>query len=333
MGLLSSLYSLGLTCRTFYYRHLKTPGRLPVKVISIGNITLGGTGKTPAVIKVAEEARKRGFHPCILTRGYKGNIKETCFVSNGKEVMLNPDEAGDEPYLIAARLNGIPVVKGSKRYEAGLFALNRLAIRPSLIILDDGFQHIAIERDINVLLIDGTNPFGNRKLFPEGIMREPLTAMRRADYAIITKSDMIDKNALADIKAIIKNTSPGMPVYESAHKPAGLIHISGYTEEPEHISNKDVFVFAGIANSGYFASTVKMCGARIKGFKWYRDHHAYSAKDMSWIRQKAEGLYIITTEKDLVKLKKLKVPENLYALAIDFAVDNIFLDSIFRRLS
>jgi tetraacyldisaccharide 4'-kinase len=312
---------------------VKTPGRLPVKVISIGNITLGGTGKTPAVIKVAEEARKRGSHPCILTRGYKGNIKETCFVSNGKEVMLNPDEAGDEAYLIAARLNGIPVVKGSKRYEAGLFALNRLAIRPSLIILDDGFQHIAIERDINVLLIDGTNPFGNRKLFPEGIMREPLTAMRRADYVILTKSDKVEKSALADIKAVIRNISPDMPVYESAHKPTGLIHISGNLKELDHISNKDVFVFAGIANSAYFESTIKMCGARIKGFKWFRDHHTYSEKEMRWIRRKADGLEIITTEKDLVKLKKLNVPDNLYALAIDFSVDDDFFDSIFRRLS
>jgi tetraacyldisaccharide 4'-kinase len=333
LGLLSALYNLGLTCRTFGYRHFKKPGKLPVKVISIGNITLGGTGKTPAVIRLAEEAAKRGLKPCILTRGYKGKAKATCFVSKGDGPVLGVDDAGDEAYLMAGKLKGIPVVKGSKRYEAGLFALNNLEYKPSLMILDDGFQHIALERDIDVVLIDGTNPFGNEKLFPEGILREPLYALKRVEFAIITKSDQAGEDTLADIKSKLETINHDMPVYMASHKPSGLINMSGDTKELDYLANRKVFAFAGIANTEYFESTIKTCGAEIAGFHKYRDHHLYSVKDMDKLKQDAAGLDIITTEKDLVKLKDLNIPDNLFALSIDFSVDNVFFDDLFRRLA
>ncbi len=333
MGLFSALYHFGISCRTFSYKHFKKPGRLPVKVISIGNITLGGTGKTPAVIRLAEEAAKKGFKPCILTRGYKGKVKETCFVSKGEGPVLGVKEAGDEAYLIAEKLKGVSVVKGSKRYEAGLFALKNLDTKPSLMILDDGFQHIALERDIDVVLIDGTNPFGNEKLFPEGTMREPLTAVKRADYAIITKSDQTADDMLTYIRDRIKTIHPDMPVYLSSHIPSGLIHVSGESRDVNYLDKKNIYAFAGIANTEYFTSTLKRCGADIAGFKKYRDHHIYSVKDMEQLKQDAAGLDIVTTEKDLVKLKELNVPDNLFALSINFSVDNVFFDSIFRRLA
>lgn len=333
MGLLSALYNLGLSCRNFGYKYFKKPGRLPVKVISIGNITLGGTGKTPAVIRLAEEAVKRGFSPCILTRGYMGKEKETCFVSRGDKPVLGVDEAGDEAFLMAGKLQGVPVVKGSKRYEAGLFALSNLEHKPSLMILDDGFQHIALERDIDVVLIDGTNPFGNEKMFPEGRLREPLHALQRADFVIITKSDKAEVDALTYIRDKIKTINPELPVYMSSHQPLRLIHMSGETRDLSYLDNKNIYAFAGIANTEYFTSTLKRCGAEIKGFKKYRDHHVYSVKDIDKLKQDAAGLDIITTEKDFVKLKDSNVPENLLALSIDFSVDNEFLDSIFRRLA
>ena len=332
MGLLSALYNLGLTCRTFGYKHFKKPGTLPVKVISIGNITLGGTGKTPAVIRLAEEAVKRGVKPCILTRGYKGKVKSTCFVSKGDGPVLGVDEAGDEAYLMAGKLKGVPVVKGSNRYEAGLFALNNLEIKPSLMILDDGFQHISLERDMDVVLIDGTKPFGNEKLFPEGRLREPLTALKRADFAIITKSDQAGKGALTDIKSILETINPDMPVFMSTHKPSALINILGDTKELDYIADKKVFAFAGIANTEYFESTIKSCGAEIAGFHQYRDHYLYSNKDLDRLNKEAAGLDIITTEKDLVKLKDLNIPDNIFALRIDFSVEQAFFDSIFRRI-
>ena len=333
MGLLSALYHLGLSCRTFRYKHFKKPGRLPVKVISIGNITLGGTGKTPAVIRLAEEAVKRGSSPCILTRGYKGKKKETCFVSRGDGPVLGVDEAGDEAFLMTGKLKGVPVVKGSNRYEAGLFALRNLEHKPSLMILDDGFQHIALERDIDVVLIDGTNPFGNEKMFPEGRLREPLHALTRADFVIITKSDKAAEDVLTYIRDKIKTINPELPVYMSSHQPLRLINMSGKTKELSYLENREVFAFAGIANTGYFTSTIKTCGAEIAGFHKYRDHHVYSVKDIDKLKQEAAVLDIITTEKDLVKLKDFNVPDNLFALSIDFSVDNAYFDSIFRRFA
>ena len=151
------LYYLGLSAKK--YIALKNQKRLPLRVISIGNITLGGTGKTPAAIAVAEEAKKRGFRPIILTRGYKGTAQGPCFVTKGEKPLLNAEQAGDEPMLMAERLTGVPIVKGSDRYSAGLFALQYFNPQPStfnpqfLFILDDGFQHWNLYRDRNILLI------------------------------------------------------------------------------------------------------------------------------------------------------------------------------------
>ena len=160
MGPFSHIYNAILSGRKFIISHLKKPGRLPVRVISIGNLTLGGTGKTPAVIAVAVEAKKKGLQPIILTRGYKGRAKGPCFVSKGEGHVLSFTEAGDEPYMMAEKLKGTPIVLGKNRYRSGLFALeNLLSGNKSdqsgiIFILDDGFQHIALHRDIDVLLID-----------------------------------------------------------------------------------------------------------------------------------------------------------------------------------
>ncbi|MBS1111922.1 MAG: lpxK, partial [Nitrospirae bacterium] len=167
MGLLSGIYGIVLRIA----RLLKKPKTLPYKVISIGNITLGGTGKTPAVIALAEEAKRRGFQPCILTRGYKGKAKGPCFVTKGEEPLLDVSQAGDEAYLMSEALSGVVIIKCADRYEGGMFALNSqlLTLNSQLIfILDDGFQHCQLNRDKDIVLIDATNPFDNGKLFPEG---------------------------------------------------------------------------------------------------------------------------------------------------------------------
>ena len=156
MGPLEFLYYTGYKLKKS--RDLKSRKRLPAKVISVGNITVGGTGKTPAVIAIARKAKEYGYLPCILTRGYRGSAKGPCFVSRGEGPLLGVDEAGDEPVLMAERLTGVPIVKGSDRYEAGMFALDCLDSPSLLFILDDGFQHRALHRDVDVLLIDGMNP-------------------------------------------------------------------------------------------------------------------------------------------------------------------------------
>jgi tetraacyldisaccharide 4'-kinase len=214
---LSFVYYLGY--RYSKYSGLKRRKKLPHKMISIGNITTGGTGKTPATIAVAEEAKRRGFVPIVLTRGYKGVAKGPCFVTKGDGPLLSEADAGDEPVLMAGRLKGIPIVKGSNRYESGIFAINELRNQktsansvewsefssnkteamnnaplsdyqpssPILFILDDGFQHWGLHRDKDIVLIDSQNPFGNRMLLPLGRLREPLSSLARADVIVLTK--------------------------------------------------------------------------------------------------------------------------------------------------
>lgn len=336
MGLLSAAYGLALKCREFGYTYFRKPNRLPAKVICIGNLTLGGTGKTPAVIAVAREAKKRGQKPCILTRGYKGKAKDISFVSRGQGPLLSPLEAGDEACLMADALRGVTVIKGADRFRAGIAAFDNahLAIvniqDPTLFILDDGFQHRKLYRDVDVVLIDATNPFGNEKLFPEGIMREPFDAMKRAHVIVITKSDMALQGAVTGITGKIRKYNPDVPVYTASHKPAGLVNAAGGTRELSSLRGRNVYAFAGIANPSYFQAGLVKCGARIVDFRKFRDHYMYRQSDIDEIKREAMGLEIVTTEKDLVKLKLMDLPENLSALQIEFSIDNDFYDTIFR---
>ena len=342
MGLLSAIYGIGLSCTKHFCGN---PRKLPAKVISIGNLTLGGTGKTPAVIAVAQEAQKRGHNPCILTRGYRGRAKDISFVSRGEGPLLSPLEAGDEACLMAETLKGITVVKGKDRYMAGLFALDNISpdlrkgILPytptdpkPLFILDDGFQHWKLRRDVDVLLIDATNPFGNERLFPEGIMREPFSAMKRAHIIVITKADTAAQGVITKLTRKIKQHNQEAPVFTAFHKPAGLINTSGETKGIDTLRDKEIFAFSGIANPSYFHSTLTAAGARTVKSMNFRDHYIYSRKDMDKIRTEAAGLDIVTTEKDLVKLRELDVPHNLSALKIGFHIDNDFYDYIFKKI-
>jgi tetraacyldisaccharide 4'-kinase len=315
-----ALYNIGIT---------KT-NRLPVKVVSIGNLTLGGTGKTPAVIAVALEAKKRGLKPCILTRGYKGKAKGPCIMDKDNEEFFNVSQAGDETVLMVQNLVDIPVVKGKNRFLAGGYALDEVGTYDiDTFILDDGFQHWGLYRDIDVLLIDASNPFGNGRLFPEGMLREPIKSMNRADIIVITKADMTSGETVTNIIQKIKRYNSKAPVYTACHKPVSLIDISGETRNLDVLSNNRLYTFAGIANTIYFQSILRSCGADIVKFKKFRDHYHYNQRDINNIRREAQGLDIITTEKDLIKLNGLDLPDNIYALKIEFSIDSEFYISIF----
>ncbi|MBI4827178.1 MAG: tetraacyldisaccharide 4'-kinase [Nitrospirae bacterium] len=338
MGPLSAIYRAILAARSFYYAHINKPGRLPSKVISIGNITLGGTGKTPAVIAVAEHAKALGFNPCILTRGYKGKAKGPCFVSKRNRILLTAEEAGDEAFLMAEKLSGIPVVIGKDRYLAGKFALNKHNNKReeaeccNLFILDDGFQHIALHRDMDVLLIDATNPFSNERLFPEGRLREPIKAISRADIIVLTKSDTAEKASIDYAMRIIKRHNPDALIYMASHKPTSLVTISGEAEGIEKLQNKKVYVFTGIANPSYFKSILTSKGATVARFKKFRDHHKYTQREIDRIIKSADGMEIITTEKDLVKLKGMHNTEDIRALKIEFSIEEEFYAKLFEKV-
>lgn len=331
MGLLSGIYGIVLRIA----RLLKKPKKLPYKVLSIGNITLGGTGKTPAVIALAEEAKKRGFHPCILTRGYKGSAIGPCFVTKGEEPLLDVSQAGDEAYLMSEALRGVPIIKCADRYEGGMFAVNSklLPLTSKLIfILDDGFQHWQLHRDKDIVLVDSTNPFDNGKLFPEGRLREPLSALKRADIVVLSKADMADKKRISACTSKIKRYNADVPIYTSSHVPAGLINVSGEAESIDTLKERKVYAFSGIANPSHFEALLRSMGADIVKSKRFRDHHHYPQGDIDKIIKEAGGLEIITTEKDMVKLKALELPNYILALRIKFLIDGNFYDDIFGRL-
>jgi tetraacyldisaccharide 4'-kinase len=320
----------------FGYAHFIKQNRLPAKVICIGNLTLGGTGKTPAVIAVAKEARKRGHNPCILTRGYKGKAKDISFVSRGDGPLLSPAEAGDEACLMANALKRVTIIKGRDRFRAGIAAFDnaQLAIvniqPPTLFILDDGFQHWKLHRDVDIVLIDATNPFGNEKLFPEGIMREPFDALKRAHIIVITKSDMALPGAVQTITRKVRQYNQDVPVFTASHAPTGLINPAGERKELSSLRGKRIYAFSGIANPAYFQSSLVKCGARIVEFKKYRDHFTYKQSDIDDIKKEALGLEIVTTEKDLVKLNQLNVPGNVSALQIEFSINREFYETLYR---
>jgi len=335
LGLLSAIYSAALAGRRFIYSSfLKKPKKLPASVISIGNLTLGGTGKTPAVIAVAQEAKKRGLRPCILTRGYKGRVKGPCLMSRDGTLLLNAHQAGDEPLLMAKRLEGIPVVKGNNRFLAGVYALGELGPGAiDIFILDDGFQHWGLHRDADILLIDATNPFGNERLFPEGILREPMDSIKRAGIIVITKSDMVSSELITAINLKVKQYNPQAALYVSSHKPVALVNVSGDIRDIDSLNHAQIYAFAGIANPSYFKNMLVSKGADIVKFKSFRDHYIYRQRDIKKITADAQGLEIITTEKDLVKLGGLTLPENISALRIEFSINETFFDDLFKRVA
>ncbi|HXX58247.1 MAG TPA: tetraacyldisaccharide 4'-kinase [Thermodesulfovibrionales bacterium] len=358
MGPLEYIYYLGYSFKKSL--DVKKEKRLPKRVVSVGNMTVGGTGKTPAVIAIAERARGYGYRPCILTRGYGGKAKGPCFVSRGDGALIGVDEAGDEPVLLAERLRGIPVVKGKDRFAAGMFALQSLNPEPELFILDDGFQHRKLYRDRNILLVDSTNPFGNGKLLPLGRLREPLSEMKRADIIVITKTSHTfhkvsglspdgmpcvslppspsAEETTRSLLSEIKRYSPSATVFLSGSIPTGLKNLSGSVFPPHLLSGKRVFGFCGIGNPDSFRKTLMSVEADVRDMAVFRDHIRYSGRHIRKIWQdarKCRADWIVTTEKDIMKLTGLSLPdelrESLVSLGIEFVIDNDFFEKTFRE--
>ena len=335
MTLAERLYYIGFSIKKHY--KLKNRKQLPGKVISIGNITLGGTGKTPAAIALAKEAQQRGLKPCILTRGYRGTAKGPCFVSKGGGPLLDEKRAGDEAVLMALHLKGIPVVKGPDRYKAGIFALDSLpsAHRPDIFLLDDGFQHWGLFRDTDILLVDGMNPFGNKRLLPVGPLREPVSETGRADIVVITRTAHSVHGQGPELKNLteeIRRYNRTAPLFSAEHRPSGFISADGKIHSLAWAKDKTFFGFCGIGNPQSFQETLLSAGVQLLGLRSFRDHYRYSRNDLKEIlsgSKKNNSGWIVTTEKDIMRLKGIDLPENLVALAIEFHTEERFYHKVF----
>ncbi len=322
MGLFELLYYLGYRVKTA--ADIRKQRRLPARVVSIGNITTGGTGKTPVTMAVAREARRRGMRPCVLTRGYRGRLEGPAVVTPE----MSPADAGDEPLLMAVKLDGIPVVKGKDRFGAGQFALRTLSPRPDLFVLDDGFQHRRLYRDVDVLLISAHNPFDNWKLIPMGRLREPVGRLSRADVIVITKGMDEDRALISEIRKY----SPDSPLFTSGYRATGVLAPLGEKLPVSWLHGRDMYAFCGIGEPESFRDFLVHLGVRLRGFKQYGDHHRFSGADLNHLRKEAHmsgAPWIITTEKDIIRLQGQAVPDNLYTLAIEFVIDEAFYDELF----
>ncbi|CAG1065012.1 tetraacyldisaccharide 4'-kinase [uncultured bacterium] len=312
---LSVVYGFAVRTRALLYGLNVLPSyRLSRKVISVGNITVGGTGKTPVTIFLAEFFRKNGKKAAVLSRGYKGSARGVAIVSDGKEVLLSPAEAGDEPYLMATRLKGLPVVTCADRVKGGEFIIERFS--PDVIILDDAFQHIRLKRDVNIALIDSAEGFGAGYLLPRGILREPVSALRRADFALVKGGPPKGR----EWEALQKYS---VPCISFTYRASAFYDIeTGEEFEVSAFAGKKAVPVCGIANPASFLDTLSGLGVKLARPLVFPDHHAYEEKELSAIEKAgAEAGLVLTTEKDGVKLKDALSGVKVYALRIDAVLE------------
>lgn len=301
---LSLPYGMAVAFRNLLYdRGIIRQKKLPCRVISVGNITAGGTGKTPAVIMLAKMLKEEGCRPVVLSRGYGGKRKrDVNIVSDGRTILMDNHEAGDEPFLIAASLKEIPVITGPRRYLTGSFAVKEFGA--DVLVLDDGFQHRALYRDMDIVLADSAAPFGNGRLLPCGSLRESPKGLKRADIVVLTGSSpgkgiesppMLDSFPVGDGR-----------IFRACHKPLHVMRAGGGDiRPPDFLKGKKVFAFAGIGNPLSFIRTIEALQADLAGFLYFPDHHVFARGDLETIIRQAEGRQvdlILTTEKDGVRL-------------------------------
>ena len=320
LTVLSSLYGAMVRVRRMaYVCGILSSKKLGPRVISVGNITLGGTGKTPTVINITGLLLKNRMKPVVLSRGYgRKDESEVLVVSDGTAVIEDPEAGGDEPGLMATKLPGAPVVVGKDRYQAGRVAVDRF--NSDTIVLDDGFQHLRLKRDLDIVLVDAMDPFGIRKLFPAGILREPLSSLKRAHIVLITRSDK--SKDLDALKAELKRYTKA-ELFLSRHAPVDLVDATtNETKALSALKGSPVFAFSGIARPASFTSLLRSLGAEVKAETSYPDHYQYKKSDLAAIYQKAvdsRASMIVTTEKDAIRLKHFK-PDGIWALRIELKV-------------
>lgn len=306
LAFFSAFYRVGVSLRLRAYRAgLLKKKSLGGFVVSIGNLTTGGTGKTPAVMMLASWARAKGYRVAVLSRGYGGRYKSKVLeASDLNGVKTDAREAGDEPYLLAKNLPGVPVILSRRRFLAGSFAREKFGA--DFFILDDGFQHLELERDLDMVLIDARRPFGNGRLLPRGPLREPLQQLRRADALIVTR--YVEKEApITGKPGFLKARFPGIPVFFADHRPDKLVFPhSNVIHEPGFLTGKRVIGFSGIARPELFEETLRDLGADLAFHKAFADHFPISPSDIQsllTIKKRTGAEYILTTEKDWVRIE------------------------------
>jgi tetraacyldisaccharide 4'-kinase len=303
-SILSFFYLAVINLRNWLYdQKIFKEVKLSCPVISAGNITVGGTGKTPCVIMLAQMLQANGFKPAIISRGYGGrSVNSVNIVSDGQNILLDSATAGDEPYLIARELKSVPVITGAERIATGKTAVEQFGA--NVLICDDAMQHRQIFRDINLVLLDNRSIGGKDHVLPRGRLREPIKELKRADAIILTRADetvQTDKKIGELIKA------KDIPVFKSIHRPKDIIKADFSEQKPVSIlAGKKVYAFCGIAQPDSFHKTLSRAGTQILSFDIFPDHHRYNKSELEKIKTgfaDCRADYLVTTEKDAVRLQ------------------------------
>jgi len=318
LGAAGKGYSGLLGAREWLYKRGVLKSRaLPVPVVSVGNLTVGGTGKTPTVEVAVQTLAALGHRPAVVSRGYGRGTGGIRVVADAASIRLDAEEAGDEPFLLARRLPGVPVVVGSNRYDSARLALDRFGV--TAIVLDDAFQHRTLKKDLEIVMARAENPWGNGKLLPAGPLREPLAALRRADLVVATGVER--REDAAEVVSAVTAYAPEVPVLTAVSAPAecweaNRMRLVSLAE----LAGKRVLAFAGIAAPRAFEETLRAAGVTVQQFLQFADHHWYTPAEIATLDARAGDLGVeglMTTEKDWVRLRKLPLPGRLlYVLAI-----------------
>src|SRR5437868_9396947 len=334
---LSVIYGLGVKTRNaLYRRRILRALQVDAPVISVGNLTVGGTGKTPLVEWIANQLAQSGLRVTVLTRGYRRKSSGRVVVSDGSVVRSNVDEACVEPFLLAQKLSGrAAVICDTDRAAAASWAIEYL--KTDVFILDDAFQHQRITRDLNILTIDASRPWGNGKLLPKGRLREPITELSRADCVVITRA--VDSKQLNELRNEIETKWPGMPTFVCSIEFAGLRKLEKLNSSPEvsTIRETPVAAFCGIGNPESFFSLVRGAGYQLKETWAFRDHYKYKQADIDRVANHAAqsgAQAVLTTAKDAVKLKSFSfaLPCYVVEIAIQIEDEERFLECINRAV-
>jgi tetraacyldisaccharide 4'-kinase len=308
----------------FKVRHLRRP------VVSVGNLTVGGTGKTPLVACIARILLRNGLKPSILTRGYGRSSKAAMIVIEPGASRPDPREVGDEPAILARLLPEIPVMICADRYHAGQAAEERFGI--DVHILDDGFQHLALARDLDLLALDSTQPISDWDLLPAGRQREPVSALRRAQFVVLTRADTTDPSPLEEL---LLELHPNAQVFRSRTELLGWTNaLTGQAISAGEIQAQKVAAFCAIGNPGAFFGNLRHWGFNLVAEDAFRDHHVYTGEEIRRLvanARKKGAAALLTTQKDAVKFAPDWTPE-LPLLACQIEAQIIHAASFERAL-
>jgi tetraacyldisaccharide 4'-kinase len=323
---LGLLYGAGVRARAALYRKgVLSSFDLCVPVVSVGNITTGGTGKTPVVAWIAEALAREGLRVCVLTRGYgRADEGKRVLVSDGTRILASAEEGGDEPLLLAEMLRSARAAVLSDRDRVAAAAWARQNLGSEVFVLDDGFQHLRVRRELDIVTVDGTNPFGGGHLLPRGRLREPPASLKRADLIIITRSEQAED--LSALKRRLEHLSGRKKVLVSRTRTGAIRPLSqGVSGRVSTPSSYRVAAFCALGNPQAFFRHLARTGFDLTYTHAFNDHHSYTQSDVDTLSREATDRgaeALLTTAKDAVKLRSLRFNLPCFIVEIEFVFEN-----------